>query len=116
MGLGFRGWLNLIMGMLFLGQSVLPMVGINFVSLGRLDTYVLLVGLVLVVLDGFRKEHALKMVTLVTALLLAILMSVPLLYSAGWLPFTLPSGLMFLYPWVLAATGLLMVIGAFTRG
>lgn len=111
-----RGWFNLIVGILLLGQSVLPYFGISFLQFGSISQWVVIAGLILIIIDGFTEDGGMKTATLIIALVLAIFVAVPMANSAGWIPFSIPGAVIGIYPWVLALTALFLIVGAFKRG
>ncbi len=107
---GIRAWLGIITGVLFLGMSFLPMLGINALSFGRISIYALYLGTVLLLLDAFHESPMLKTPSLVLGILLLAFIVLPF---AG---LGVPSFLSSLYQWIVGFSGLLLLAGSFVRG
>ncbi|MFH1590498.1 MAG: hypothetical protein ABIC95_01085 [archaeon] len=115
--MGFRSWISLILGLLLTGMTVLPLFGITALSfLSGFSTYIVLAALIFLIIDGFVEEHMLKTVTLFVGLAMAILLAVPLMSATGWIPFSLPTFVLALYPYVMGLGGILLIGGAFFHG
>ncbi len=113
----FRSVLSWVFGLFLLAYGVVPIlndfgVGFQLPSfIMLLQIWILLGASIWLVIDGFMEQHFLKTITMIFALIMLVMVAVPMLNSAGWLPFGLPSFIYLIGKYVYAVSGILLLIG-----
>lgn len=114
MELGFRGWMSLLLGGALVYMGLLPQLGVYLYPItGMVRSIIILLALIFLIIDGFGEEHALKTITLVFGLLIAIYLAIPFLNAAGWLSFSLPGYVLGFEGWIVGIGGVFLLLGAF---
>ena len=114
----FKSILSWIFGLLLLIYGLIPLLnsfGILAIKIPSfifiLKLWVILGASVWLAVDAFMEEHFIKTITMIVALIMLLMVAVPLLYSAGLLPFTLPGFIFALENYVYSLAGILLLIG-----
>ena len=80
---------------------------------GIMESVIVLLGALWLAIDGFGEEHFFKTASLIFALLLGIVVAVPIINAAGWLPFGLPNLVLATAAYLYVIGGALLIIGPF---
>lgn len=117
----FRSALSWIFGLSLLIYGLIPILNnfgvIDFqlpASILLLKIWVLLGASIWLVIDAFMEAHFIKTITMIFALIMLLMVAIPLLNFAGWIPFNLPAFVFVLENYVYTISGLLLIVGPFT--
>ncbi len=94
------------------GYGILSSNPLSFIS-GVFKTLILLVSAFYLSIDGFGEEHLIKYLSLFTALIIALIVFVPIMNSAGWISFILPGFIYAVESYLYVLGGIFLIIGAF---